>query len=36
MHTEATFDAVRKAMEELEKDGKFPSLDAIKGLVGGR
>lgn len=35
MQTEATFEAVRAAIEQLEAEGKFASLDAIKALVGG-
>lgn len=35
MNTEATFEAVRAAMEQLEAEGKFATLDAIKAITGG-
>lgn len=35
MNTEATFEAVKAAMEALEAEGKSVSLDAIKEITGG-
>jgi hypothetical protein len=35
MNTEATFEAVKAAMEQLEAEGKSDSLDAIKEITGG-